>query len=174
MEEAHEDNSPYGGEERRAADKELRDVKLEMAQVRSAMTAAVADLVTQESLNRTAKRAATRLSTSWIILAVAVMVGGSLLTINQNKIEGIARDAKVAAEKAQISADTLNDCLLVGGTCYKRLAEQGTQGSVRTMKFTACWATMVPEARSLETMIACAKKVYPEITTLEQQLRDSR
>ena len=167
-------DDPYSGPERRDNDRALVEVRKELAQVKTAMNAAVADLVTQESLNRTAKRAATRLSTSWVILAVAVVVGGSFLNANQNRIEGIARDARTAAVKAQASADTLNDCLLVGGTCYRRLAEQGTQGSVRQMKFTACWATVLPEARDVDSMIACAKKVYPEIQNLEQQLKDGR
>lgn len=161
----------YSGPERRASDRELREVKLEMAQIRSAMTAAVSDLVTQESLNATAKRSAIRLSGSYVVLAAAIVFVGLYLNSNQNRIEDIARDAKVAATKAQVSADTLNDCLLVGGTCYRRLAEQGTQGSVRQMRFHACVLTILPEERTLERVVRCGEAAYPEIANLGEQLR---
>lgn len=163
-------DDPYDGPERRDNDRALAGLRMEMAQVRASVDAATEDLVTQESLNRTAKRAAVRLSASYIIAAVSILSVGIFLYGNQQKIKTVAKDTRTAAVKAQQAADTLNDCLIVGGQCFGRLAQAGTQGSVRQMKFQACVLAQIPERRNAERIIACAKLAYPEIDNLDAQL----
>jgi hypothetical protein len=163
----------YAGPERRANDRTLASLRLEMAQVRASVEAATNDLVTQESLNRTAKRAARRLSATYTLTGLTIAVIGGFLWVNQQSIKRVAIDARKAAVAAQEAANTLNDCLITGGQCYNRLAAQGTQGSVRQMKFQACVLAQVPEDRSTDKIIGCAKRSYPDIENLDDQLREA-
>ena len=158
-------NERYDGPERRENDRALSALKMELAQVRASVDSAVEDLVTQESLNRTAKRAAKRLSASYIIAAISIGLVGSLLYSNQQHIKQVARDARR-------SAATLQDCLIVGGGCYSELATRGSQGQVRSVKFQACVLREPIPDRSAERIIGCARKAYPDVSNIEEQLRE--
>lgn len=102
------------------------------------------------------------------LLGVAIVAVLGVFVINFATLQNV----RSAVNATKTTATTLNDCLLVGGSCYGELAARGTQGSVRQMKFQACVLAYVPEARTAERIITCGQQAYPEIGNLGDQLRE--
>jgi hypothetical protein len=100
-------------------------------------------------------------------VALALIIG--LFAINAVTLQNV----RTAANASRTASTTLQDCLLSGGVCYAELAERGSQGSVRQMKFQACVLSQIPETRTTERLVACARKAYPEIENLEMQLKEA-
>lgn len=63
-----------------------------------------------------------------------------------------------AADDAKSVADTLSDCLIVGGGCYEQLARNGQLGSNRLMDFNACFFLIPPEGRTPADKDRCRKQ----------------
>lgn len=63
-----------------------------------------------------------------------------------------------SAHDAKDVADTLSDCLIVGGRCYEQLARSGTLGSNRLIDFNACFFLIQPDARTPADKDKCKKQ----------------
>lgn len=72
-----------------------------------------------------------------------------------------------AAHNAQQGSHTLQDCLIPGGGCAKRLAQQGVSGAVRQMDYQACWASVPIEARRPSVFEDCKQKILEQVISNE-------
>jgi hypothetical protein len=63
-----------------------------------------------------------------------------------------------AAHDAKLVADTLSDCLIVGGNCYEQLARNGQLGSNRVLDFNGCMFLIEPTVRVPADITKCKKE----------------
>lgn len=72
-----------------------------------------------------------------------------------------------AADNAQQTGHTLNDCLIPGGDCAARLAKEGRSGAVRQMDYQACWAAVPIERRNPEVFEDCKARILDQVISNE-------
>lgn len=88
------------------------------------------------------------------IVALFILAAGNILGLTF---------AYRAANDAKKVANTLEDCLIPGGACAGRLAEQGKTGLVKQMDFQICWANTPAEQRSESLLERCKEDVLKDV-----------